>query len=60
MVLFYKIWEQYNEMQLTKNMDLNNIKNDIIHIIQMTPLINRKDDRNFGTFVRIAKANILY
>ena len=27
MVLFYKIWENYNEIQLTKNeMDLNNRK----------------------------------
>ena len=26
MVLFYKTWKKYNEIQLTKKMDLNNRK----------------------------------
>ena len=26
MVLFYKIWKKYNEIELTKKMDLNNQK----------------------------------
>ena len=26
MVVFYKIWKKYNEIQLTKQMDLNNRK----------------------------------
>ena len=28
MVLFYKIRKKYNEIQLTKRMDLNNLKNN--------------------------------
>ena len=28
MVLFYKIWKKYNEIQLTKKMDLNKLKNN--------------------------------
>ena len=32
MVIFYKKWKKYNEIQLTKNkMDLNNRKLKIIH-----------------------------
>ena len=32
MVIFYKKWKKYNEIQLTKNkMDLNNRKIIIIH-----------------------------
>ena len=31
MVIFYKKWKKYNEIQLTKKMDLNIRKMTIIH-----------------------------
>ena len=54
MVLFYKIWKKYNEIQLTKNkMDLNNRKLQIIHLPAGLELLIKKFEMHAASKQRI-------
>ena len=71
MVVFYKIWKKYNEIQLTKKMDLNNLKTknhppspepNTTHIIHLLPLgrYNNNKHNMLVLYQRWKKYNIKF